>query len=98
MCASILRGLPDRDGRQIALAECGIPAVLDGGPIGGNLRRHKRLTSPYLLKWEKSNVDNDEQQLLVHRKQGLWPGLITGQGSAFRGYREGIPRCQCNPE
>jgi len=34
----------------------------------------KRLTSPYLLKWEKANVDNDEQQLPVHRKQGLWPG------------------------
>jgi hypothetical protein len=34
----------------------------------------KRLTSPYFLKWEKSNVDNDERQLPVHRKQGLWPG------------------------
>jgi hypothetical protein len=28
----------------------------------------------HLLKWEKANVDNDEQQLPVHRKQGLWPG------------------------
>ena len=27
----------------------------------------------HLLKWEKANVDNDEQQLPVHRKQGLWP-------------------------
>jgi len=51
-----------------------VPAVLDGGPIGGNPPATKRLTSPYLLKWEKSNVDNDEQQLPVHRKQGLWPG------------------------
>jgi hypothetical protein len=52
------------------------PAVLDGGPIGGNLLPpQKKLTSPYLLNWEKSNVDNnDEQQLPVHRKQGLWPG------------------------
>jgi len=32
------------------------------------------------------NVDNDEQQLPVHRKQGLWPGRTTGQGPACRGY------------
>src|SRR5258708_27290230 len=29
-------------GRQIALAECVVPAVLDGGTIGGNLPGHKK--------------------------------------------------------
>jgi hypothetical protein len=57
-----------------SFGECVVPAVLDGGPIGGNPPATKRLTFPYLLKWEKSNVDNDEQQLPVHRKQGLWRG------------------------
>jgi hypothetical protein len=64
----------DRGPRQIALAECVIPAVLDGGRLAVISPATIRLTSPYLPKWEKSNVDNDEQQLPVHRKQGLWPG------------------------
>jgi hypothetical protein len=55
------------------LGMCGSRSV-GGGPIGGNPPATKRLTSPYLPKWEKSNVDNDEQQLPVHRKQGLWRG------------------------
>ena len=52
---------------------CGFPQCWTGGRLAVISPATKRLTSPYLLNWEKSNVDNDEQQLPVHRKQGLWP-------------------------